>query len=70
MIQTRIEGDKKITYSDQNYTIHKIGTDEYFNIAIDPIDSTYEYEEYIPEPLEDDEEYGDQNLSGDTFNDQ
>lgn len=69
MIQTRIEGDKKITYSDQNYTIHRIGTDEYFNIAIDPIDSTYEYEEYIPEPLED-EEYGDQNLSGTTFVDQ
>lgn len=70
MIQTRINGDQKITYSDTTYTIHRIGTDEYFNYAVDPIDSDYEYEEYIPGSLEDVEEYGDQNLSGDTFNDQ
>lgn len=71
MIQTRINGDQKITYSDQGYAIHRIGTDEYFlTEAIDPIDSTFEYEECIPKPLEDEDEYGDQNLSGDTFNDQ
>lgn len=52
MIQTRIEGDKKITYSDQGYAIHRIGTDDYFlTEAIDPIDSTYEYEECI-EPVD------------------
>lgn len=34
-----------ITYSDENYKIHKIGTDEIYDEAIDIEGADYEYEE-------------------------
>ena len=33
------------TYSDENYMIHKIGTDEIYEEAIDVENAPYEYEE-------------------------
>ena len=33
------------TYSDENYMIHKIGTDEIYEEAIDVENASYEYEE-------------------------
>ena len=33
------------TYSDNNKIIHKIGTDEEYNIAIDVENASFEYEE-------------------------
>lgn len=33
------------TYSDQNFLIHKIGTEEYYGEALDIVDSGYVYEE-------------------------
>ena len=53
MIQTRIDGDRKITYSDQGYAIHRIGSNDYFlTEAIDQLTDTYEYEECIPLPID------------------
>lgn len=40
------------TYSDENYKIHKIGTDEIYDEAIDIEDADYEYEE-TDEKIED-----------------
>lgn len=39
------------TYSDSNYMIQKVGTDEVYEEAIDVETSTYEYEE-TTEPIE------------------
>lgn len=39
------------TYSDSNYMIQKVGTDEIYEEAIDVETATYEYEE-IDEPIE------------------
>lgn len=39
------------TYSDENYMIHKIGTEEIYEEAIDVEDTAYEYEE-TTEPVE------------------
>ena len=39
------------TYSDENYMIYKIGTDEVYEDAIDVEDAPYEYEE-TTEPVE------------------
>ena len=33
------------TYSDQNFMIHKIGTEEVYDVAIDVENATYTYEE-------------------------
>lgn len=35
----------KRTYSDEDYLIRKIGTDEIYSEAVDVLDSSYEYEE-------------------------
>lgn len=35
----------KRTYSDKKLKIHKIGTDEIYDEAIDVLDSVYDYEE-------------------------
>lgn len=44
--KTREDGVKLYkTYSDENYMIHKIGTDEIYEEAIDVENAPYEYEE-------------------------
>ena len=35
----------KRTYSDEDYLIRKIGTDEIYSEAVDVLNSSYEYEE-------------------------
>lgn len=35
----------KKTYSDEDYLIRKIGTDEIYSEAVDVLNSSYEYEE-------------------------
>ena len=46
LYKTRNDGVKLYrTFSDQNFTIHKIGTDEIYEEAIDVESATYEYEE-------------------------
>lgn len=42
----KIDGiEYKYTYSDEDYMIRKIGTDEIYTEAIDKLDSNYTYEE-------------------------
>ena len=44
--RTREDGVKLYrTYSDENYMIQKVGTDEIYEEAIDVEDAPYEYEE-------------------------
>ena len=44
--ETREDGiDLYRTYSDENYRIRKVGTNEIYDEAIDVEDSDYEYEE-------------------------
>lgn len=46
LYKTREDGVKLYrTYSDNNYMIQKIGTDEVYEEAIDVEDATFEYEE-------------------------
>lgn len=50
--RTRNDGvNLYITYSDSNYMIQKVGTDEVYEEAIDVETSNYEYEE-TDEPVE------------------
>ena len=51
------------TYSDNNKIIHKIGTDEEYNIAIDVENAPFEYEETDKDIPKIDEELKDINLS-------
>ena len=51
--RTREDGiDLYKTYSDENYRIRKVGTNEIYDEAIDVEDSDYEYEE-TDEKIED-----------------
>ena len=51
------------TYSDNNKIIHKIGTDEEYNIAIDVENAPFEYEETDKDIPKIDEEPKEINLS-------
>ena len=51
------------TYSDNNKIIHKIGTDEEYDIAIDVENAPFEYEETDKDIPKIDEELKDINLS-------
>ena len=51
------------TYSDNNKIIHKIGTDEEYNIAIDVENAPFEYEETDKDIPKIDEESKEINLS-------
>lgn len=44
------------TYSDENFMIHKIGTDEIYDEAIDVENASYEYEETTEKIEEETEE--------------
>ena len=52
-----------ITYSDSNKIIHKIGTDEEYDIAIDVENAPFEYEETDKDIPKIDEESKEINLS-------
>lgn len=51
------------TYSDNNKIIHKIGTDEEYDIAIDVENAPFEYEETDKDIPKIDEEFKEINLS-------